>query len=65
MRLRRKQAKPLHINDITIIDDEKLKKPLPRRRWVMRWNGSTLVFTGLLPMHWVKYSSPVPIQVFK
>lgn len=28
MRLRRKQAKPLHINDITIIDDEKLKKAI-------------------------------------
>lgn len=43
--VQKKKEKPLNINDITIIDDGKLKKPSLRRRWVMRWSGLTLGYT--------------------
>lgn len=45
MKFKKKKEKPLNINDITIIDDGKLKKPSLRRRWVMRWSGLTLGYT--------------------
>ncbi len=65
MRLRRKQAKPLHINDITIIDDEKLKKPLPLLHWVMQWSGLILVYMDLWHMHLVRYFSPAQTLAFR
>ncbi|SUC25285.1 Uncharacterised protein [Providencia rustigianii] len=47
MKIRKKKEKPLNINDITIIDDGKLKKSNHRQlRWVMRWSGLISVSTA-------------------
>lgn len=49
--LKRKKVKPITLRDVTIIDDGKLRKPLPQHHWVMQWNGLILVFMVLLLTH--------------
>ena len=37
----------MHINDITIIDDSKLKKAITAAALGTRWSGSTSAYTAL------------------